>query len=164
MKAVSFLLLSVAWSLGEVQSQVFPFISFMGQTLTNNSYVDLKFVGNDSNGFNNLQCHTDLATCCSSSQGGHRGDWYYPNGSRLQFQGWFYEARKDQVVLLKKENGIEMPSGIYRCDIPSAAFHDDNNDQRESVYVGLYSSGGMLRSVLPRVCRIILKWRYVAHC
>ncbi|CAI8053952.1 hypothetical protein GBAR_LOCUS29492 [Geodia barretti] len=147
MKAVSFLLLSVAWSLGEVQSQVFPYISFMGQTLANNSYVDLKFVGNDSNGFNNLQCRTDLATCCSNSQGSHRGDWYYPNGSRLQFQGGFFEGRKDQVVLLKKENGNEMPSGIYRCDIPSVASHNVNNDEREPVYAGLYSSGGGLSVV-----------------
>ena len=141
MKAVTLLLLSVAWSLGEVQSQVFPYISFMGQTLAKNSYVDLKFVGHDSNGFNSLQCHTDLHTCCSGTQGPHRGDWYFPNGSRLQFQGRFFEGRIDQVVLLKKENGIEMPSGIYRCDSPSVAFH---NDQRESVYVGLYSSGSML--------------------
>ena len=110
MKAVSFLLLSVAWSLGEVQSQVFPYISFMGQTLANNSYVDLKFVGNDSNGFNNLQCRTDLATCCSRNQGSHRGDWYYPNGSRLQFQGGFFEERiKTRLCYWKRKMVLKCP-------------------------------------------------------
>ena len=35
------------------------------------------------------------------------------------------------------------PSGIYRCDIPTVAVHDDNDlSVRETVYVGLYASGG----------------------
>ena len=32
------------------------------------------------------------------------------------------------------------PSGIYRCDIPTAAVHDDSD--LSAVYVGLYASGG----------------------
>ena len=27
-----------------------------------------------------VQCHSDLSTCCSGSQGYHRGDWYFPDG------------------------------------------------------------------------------------
>ena len=26
---------------------------------------------------------TDLRTCCSGAQGAHRGDWYFPDGTRL---------------------------------------------------------------------------------
>ena len=36
-----------------------------------------------------------------------------------------------------------MPSSIYRCDIATNAVHDnDDMSLRESVYVGLYDSGG----------------------
>ena len=55
----------------------------MGQTLVNHSYVDLSTVGYISDGSNSVQCHTDLRTCCSSAQGIRRGDWYFPNGTRL---------------------------------------------------------------------------------
>ena len=40
---VGLLLLSVFWSL--VQCQTYPYVSFMGQTLANHSYVDLRTVG-----------------------------------------------------------------------------------------------------------------------
>ena len=37
-----------------------------------------------------------------------------------------------------------MPSGIYLCDIATNAVHDDNDiSVRESVYVGLYATGGI---------------------
>ena len=144
MKTITSLFLCLAGLFVKIDSQAFPYISFMGQTLANNSYVELKFVGNDSNGYNSLKCHTDLGTCCSQAQGFHRGDWYYPNGSRLQFRSGFFEARSDQVVVLRKLTGIVMPSGIYRCDIPTAEVHDDSDGSvRESVYVGLYSNGGI---------------------
>ena len=36
------------------------------------------------------------------------------------------------------------PTGIYRCDIPTIAVHDDNDiSVRETVYVGLYPTDGM---------------------
>ena len=43
-----------------------------------------------------------------------------------------------------------MPSGIYRCDIPTNAVDDDNDiSVRESVYVGVYATGGI---------RFLLNW------
>ena len=52
-----------------------------------------------------------------------------------------YEVHGVQRVDLRRRNNADMPSGIYRCDI---AVHDDGNTSvRESVYVGLYASGGM---------------------
>ena len=80
-------LLSLLWSLVEVHSQIFPYVSFMSQTLANNSYVDLSLVGRPDVliGGEGVQCITDLTTCCSPSDGGHRGDWYFPNGNRLPF-------------------------------------------------------------------------------
>ena len=76
-------LLGFFWSL--VYCQTFPYVSFMSQTLANHSYVDLSLVGNDGIGSDSVQCHTDLNTCCSINDGSHRGDWYFPNGTRLPF-------------------------------------------------------------------------------
>ena len=88
---------------------------------------------------NALQCHTDLQSCCSGSQGPDRGDWHFPDGNRLPFSGNVYEGRSDGLVLLfyTSSGGT---SGIYRCDIETVAVND--NGDHETVYVGLYTSGG----------------------
>ena len=46
------IVLSLFWSLAH--SQTFPYVTFMGQTLVNHSYVDLS-----------IKSHYDLITCCS---------------------------------------------------------------------------------------------------
>ena len=148
------LLLSLLWSLVEVSSQqTFPYVSFMGQTLANHSYVDLSLVGNDYvSGSDIVQCHTNLSTCCSGTEGPHRGDWYFPNGTRLPFSGDgdIIENREAQRVDIRRSNSVTSPVGIYRCDIPTEAVHDDDDlSVRDApVYVGLYTaSGGMVLSV-----------------
>ena len=137
-------LLSLLWSLVEVHSQTFPYVSFNGQTLANNSYVDLSLVGNDRSGSDSVQCHTDFSTCCKNAQGSHRGDWYFPNGTRLSFTGIgvIYETRVAQRVNLSRTHGTSR-TGIYRCDIPTNAVHDDTDiSVRDTVYVGLYTASG----------------------
>ena len=47
------------------------------------SPVDLSLVGRSDNGGDDVQCITDLATCCRGTDGSHRGDWCFPNGTRL---------------------------------------------------------------------------------
>ena len=85
MALVSLLLLSVC--LAELHCQTtFPYVSFMGQTLANHSYVDLSLVRDYYDGSDSVQCHTDLSSC-SGAQGPHRGDWYYPDRLRVQFPG-----------------------------------------------------------------------------
>ena len=143
-------LLCLLWSLVEVQSQSeYPYISFMGITLPNHSYVDLSQVGRDKNSINNntVQCHTDLVTCCYSSVGTHRGDWFAPgSNTRLPFAGDggdIYETRRNQIVHLRRRNNANGPSGIYRCVVETNAVHDDSDESvGEAVYVGLYGSGG----------------------
>ena len=146
---VSYIFLS--WSLVEVHCQTFPYVSFMGQTLANHSYVDLSLVGRPDiepgvpGRGEGVECHTDLTTCCSGSDGVHRGDWYFPNGNRLPIpQGTgIYEARESQRVDLRN-NHDDLTSGIYHCDIPTIAVHDvnDTSVRDRPVYVGLYASGG----------------------
>ena len=121
----------------------------MGTTLPNHAYVDLSQVGEDQDGSNTdtVQCHTDLDTCCRSEQGMHIGDWFAPGSdTRLPFSsegGDIYEARRDMVVHLRRRNNPTGPSGIYRCVIATNAVHDDSDlSVGETVYVGLYGSGG----------------------
>ena len=132
-------LLCLLSALVEVHSQTVPYVSFMNTTLLNHSYVDLTLVGRPEDGGDSVECHTDRNTCCSGAQGDDRGDWYFPNGDRLQFSGDpgdIYEHRDAQQVDLRRRNNADT-SGIYRCDIPVK-----DGDGWETVYVGLYASGG----------------------
>ena len=150
------LLLLVSF-LVEVHSQTFPYVSFNGQTLANHSYVDLSLVGDDTSGSDSVQCHTDLSTCCSGTQGGHRGDWYFPNEDRLPFAGNddIYEARAAQRVDLRRRNSATSPVGIYRCDIQTT----DHISVRTTVYVGLYTgSGGKLKTAETVLVLYIVYW------
>ena len=141
------LLISILCSLMEVHSQTeYPYVSFMGVNLPNHAYVDLTTVGDDnSDPGNNVRCHTDLYSCCSS-QGVHRGDWYFPNGSALVNAGGsgdIYKRRGYQVIHLRRRNTATSPSGIYHCEIPTEAVNDDvNTIFGETVYVGLYPPSG----------------------
>ena len=109
--------------------------------LSNHSYVDLTAVGDAMDGSDSVQCHSDLSTCCNSAAGGDFGDWYFPDGNRLPFSdgGDIYERRAVQRVDLRRRNNGDT-SGIYRCDIETNAVNDE--DGRETVYAGLYASGG----------------------
>ena len=147
---MSVLLCLLLWSLVEVHSQTefppAPYVSFMGETLANHSYVNLTLVGRPEDGDHSLECHTDLMTCCSGTQGQHRGDWYFPNGTRLQFSvdsGNIYEQRGDQRVEIRRRHNANSSSGMYHCDIPTVAVHDTEDiSVREIIYVGLYATGG----------------------
>ena len=141
------LLFSVLWSMVEVNSQTAPYVSFMGQTLANHSYVDLSLVGQATSGSDSVQCHTDLGTCCSGTDGHHRGDWYSPSSTdRLPFSpevGDIFEQRVTQRVELRRRNSATSPVGIYHCEIPTNDVHDGTDiSVRDTVYVGLYTASG----------------------
>ena len=139
-------LLFLLWSLVQVHCQTGPYVTFMEETLPNNSYVDLNLVGGFNSG-NEVLCHTYLSTCCHGGAGSDRGDWYFPNGDRLPFRNDpLVERRQFQrVELIRGDRSGSIPSGIYRCSIETRAVHSVNNTDfttRETVYVGLYESGG----------------------
>ena len=137
MTTIALLLLSLLSALVEVHSQSVPYLTFKGNNISNHGYVDLNTVGCDTP--NTVQCHTDLVTCCAGSQGPDRGDWYFPDGDRLPFSSNVFETRSDRIVFLfYTSTGSE--SGIYCCDIETVAVND--NDGHETVFVGLYTSGG----------------------
>ena len=104
--------------------------------------MNLTLVGSAGDGSDSVQCHTDLSTCCTRPAGGDFGDWYAPGSQmRLPFpiDGDIFESRKTQRVdMHRMKNGTT--SGIYCCTIETNAVNDD--DGRETVYAGLYASGG----------------------
>ena len=141
MKAV--VLCFLIWSLVEVHSQTVPYVS-MGVNLPNNAYVDLTTVGEDiSASGDTVRCHSDLTSCCSTGEGDHRGSWFFPDGTELQFTGTSDDIVMDrelQEVHILRRSDVMSPSGIYRCDIETMAVNDNDVDTitGETVYVGLY--------------------------
>ena len=122
------------------QSQEYPHVRFMGNVLMNHSYVNLSLVGRSEN--NRVSCHTDRDTCCTMAQGNaHRGDWFFPNGTRLEFSNYgedIYQMRGAQrVSLLRRNNGNV--SGIYHCNIIIGTGTDP---MIGIFYIGLYDDRG----------------------
>ena len=127
-----------------VHTKTFPYITFLGQSIPNHGYVNLSNVGSDRN--NSVQCNTDLSTCCSGTEGSDRGDWYFPDETRVPFGesgNIVYESRGAQQVLLQYSSNVGIPvSGIYRCDIETNKSSVTDEVGHETVYVGLYINGG----------------------
>ena len=59
-------MLGLIFALVEIHSQTVPYISSMGNYLPNHTYIDFNPVSENAD--NGIQCHTDLTTCCSSSE------------------------------------------------------------------------------------------------
>ena len=148
----------LAFCFATVYSQTFPYLSFMGNTLPNHAYVDINLLGSSDD--EGIQCYTDLYTCCSSTQGSHRGDWYFPNKSRVLFIKDIYRQRQRGRVVLERRNNVTSPSGIYRCDISttSSVHNSDNTSSTDSVFVGIYGKGG---NYVYRIAQCHAKHRFV---
>ena len=123
-------------------SSAIPYISIGEVILPNYAFVELSDVGSTVD--DSLTCHTDLPSCCSGGQGIHRGDGYFPNGTRLYFYGGISQSRGAQQVSLRRMNSVsDVESGIFSCDIPTTSVHSDVDiSTRDSVYVGVYNTGG----------------------
>ena len=146
--SVSSLLLLLLFLVEVVSQQTFPYVSFgvTGPALADHSYVNISTVGSASDDSDSVVCHSDLSTCCSGGQGIHRGDWYFPDGTVLPFIGTSVPiglGRNAQFAVIRRTGGATEPTGIYRCDIPTIAVHDDTDiSVGETVYVGLYPADG----------------------
>ena len=133
---------------------VAPYITLRGIVLQNHSYIDFHQIGNSI--IDGVQCHTDLTTCCNSSYGPHSGRWFsYATGRTLKSHSSYYgnalyqrEFHQGLAILSNSRSWSSYYSNrLHRCDIDTNASTDGGrNDtdvsRRESVYVGIYSSGG----------------------
>ena len=130
--------------------------------IPNHAYMDLNLMMypgidtvNDTS--STVICHTDLTTCCRVTETvtePDQGDWYFPDGvNKLPGahgnnvkQVPIAQRKRDQLVRLQRgPTGTisDIPDGIYRCAIETVAVNSDDNTARETVYVGVYGSGGM---------------------
>ena len=131
----------ISWWLEEGHCQAYPYLSFQGNTLVNNSYLNYSHLGATIG--DSVQCITNLGMCCSSSQGSYRGNWFSPDGTQLQFNNPdstepAYQTRTPQQVNLFRRSNV-IPSGIYCCVIPTHI--SDSN----ILCIGLYRSEGICR-------------------
>ena len=148
-------LLFLLWSLVEVHSQTppAPYLTFMGETLPNHSYVNLSALGDIDNENDHVVCHTDLTSCCGGNDRDDRGYWYSTAGAELPGAGGaatntIVLRRGPQVARLIRGTGPgDVPSGLYRCIIETVADNGPGNPSPgngigETLYVGVYSTGG----------------------
>ena len=57
------------------------------------------------------------------------------------------QRKRNQLVRLQRgRTGTisDIPDGIYHCDIETVAVNSADNTARETVYVGVYGSGGII--------------------
>ena len=174
----SLLLLCLLWSLVEVHSQTAPYLTFNDSVIPNHAYVDLSLMmypGNydaTADISSTVICHTDLTTCCRYAD---QGDWYFPDGTVLPGAGEhnlnshpIAARRRNRLVRLQRgppEATGDIPDGIYHCDIETVAVNSDDNTARETVYVGVYGSGGIMYT--RRTClylhmhALYIHWSYL---
>ena len=146
--SVSSLLLLLLFLVEVHSQQTFPYVSFgpTGPALADHSYVDLSTVGSETDNRDSVVCHTDLSTCCTGSQGVHRGNWSFPGGTVLPFAGSSVPiglGRTAQIAVIRRTGGATGPTGIYRCRIATVAVHSNSDESvGDTVYVGLYPADG----------------------
>ena len=90
-----------------------------------------------------LICHTNRPATFSGG-GNSGGDWFGPSG--IVVGGFtigvsnvpgFMRNRDPMIVRLLRNTATDPPSeGIFHCEV------EDDTDTKQTVYVGLYNSGG----------------------
>ena len=138
-------LIHLLWCVVEVHSQTeAPYLTFMGETIPNNSYIDLRQLGPKGSSAL-LICHTNLSSCCKNMHGG----WFFPNRTALPDGGKgntkpipIAQRWLDQRIRIQHgpntSNISAIPSGIYQCDIPIS------KSRNETFYVGIHEAEGGL--------------------
>lgn len=130
-------LLSLFCCLVQVTPQTFPYVSFRSASLLNHSYIDFNLVGDDLDGSDSVQCHTDLGTCCRGNDP-NDGNWYSPQRMVIgptEVMGNISVMKAFKRVDLRRR-GNEVISGIYECIVD---IMDGQNFAKGATYVGLYS-------------------------
>ena len=135
-------------------------LKLQGVTIPNGSLVDLEdimyfnpddrrnnILPSNANPRDALLCVTDLVDCCAAPRA-VRGDWYLPNGSRVEFDTDGYSVAfqanrgpKEQIdsqtvygsVRLYRRYSGPPGRGRFRCELPTAA----NPSVNQTLYANL---------------------------
>ena len=105
------------------------YFSLNGSIIPNHGYVDISDIGvTDGTA---LLCHTNR-----QQQGESNGNWFAPNGNRVNFDDvkGFTRNRAPRAVRLIRTTGPS-PEGMYWCSILDAA------GTPQTIFVGLYNHG-----------------------
>ena len=133
-----YVLVSLLWSFANANVGTFPYITFVGQTLPNNSYISFSRL--ESGGFNNgngIICHTDAIFCCSSTL----AKWISPNGSDVEQDGVLESIKLNKRVKLQQGTvSGNIPTGVYQCNITISG------GTTGTANVGLYDTEGKSQS------------------
>ena len=114
------------------------YLSLNGTNIPNHGYVVISDIGNTSD--TALLCNTNHIPTGSDNSG---GNWFVPGGSTVSSNSGvgtadFGRTRGPGLVrLIRNSAATGTPTeGIYRCTV------QDNTETLQTVYVGLYNSGG----------------------
>ena len=110
------------------------YLSLNGDNILNHGYVVISDIGTTEG--TALLCNTNYLPDGGGNSG---GNWYAPNGARVSGFDFdvpgFGRNRGPGLVRLIRTTGTPT-EGIYRCEV------QDDTTQQQTVYVGLYNSGG----------------------
>ena len=115
------------------------YLSLNGEVIPNHGYVEISDIG--SSDITALLCHTDRP---ADSIGNSGGNWFAPDEDRVGGLGstdvpGFGRNRGPMLVRLQRSGTPD--EGIYWCKV------NDSTDTNQTVYVGLYNSGGGIFSL-----------------
>ena len=120
------------------------YLTLNGDYIPNHGYVVISGIGSTD----------DTALICNTNRFGNRtttsgstyfhsgGNWHAPNGNTVGNRGsddvpGFVRNRRPMMVILLRRTASDPPSeGIYYCVV------EDDTFTYQTVYVGLYNSGG----------------------
>ena len=99
---------------------------------------------NTSNPESSLVCVTTNVNthCCRSKDnpnGGSRGEWYLPDGTRIlsNKDANFSRSRYTQQVRLNRRNNAMSPTGVFTCEVPNDA--DSTMPHTANITIGKYN-------------------------
>ena len=128
------------------------YLSLNDDIIPNHGYVVVSDIGSTDD--TALICHTNHPATITDL-GGHNnsgGDWVAPNGTtvggiRTSNIPGFRRTRGPMMVRLLRNTATDPPSvGIYHCLV------EDDTLTEQTVYVGLYNSGGGIMCTCVHTC------------
>ena len=133
------------------------YLSLTGTLIPNHGYVMIDDIGSTDN--TALLCHTNHR----ASGGNSGGDWFAPDGKKVggissTTVPGFGRNRGDMVVRLRRNSDTEPEEGIYHCVV------EDADDMPQTVYVGLYNSGGGKSILRVYAANSIIYINYCRYC